>query len=200
MKREYQKHLQHVVCLYSILVLIDLFKFNSQSFISLQNQTALLLGIDINSVYEYQGSKGLTNELALGDTNNEVRMVQHALTKVDPDFTSDNITGYFGGKTKIALTHFQKQLGLLETGKIDAATRDVVNAIYVKELCPDAEHADYLDDILIKVNKDIQLSEQYVPQNLIRLPNDIKSVRLTCLKDEIIPYVRDMFNDAQKTE
>ena len=65
------------------------------------------------------------------------------------------------------------------------------------ELCPKGEGNIFDDEILIYVNKDIALPPNYVPKDLKSIPQEVKTTNAICLKSEVLPYLKNMFDDAK---
>ena len=160
-------------------------------------QVALVIGIDINHVLAWSSQKGLNQNLKIGDSGKDVRLLQYALNKTTSGFSSRSIDGHFGKKTSIALSNFQKSKGLKVTGKLDSKTRVVLNDLYFKELCPDGQGNIYPDEMMIHLNKKIALPSDYIPDDLISVSDSIKTISIVCVKQDVAPFLKQMFDDAQ---
>jgi len=185
-----------VVMLCLVIVGVFVFSTNSNFNEFVIKQVATVIGIDIRKVYDYQLRKGIRRDLAVGDTGKEVKLVQVALHSLRPDFPKENITGYFGERTSRAISEYQKEQGLLITGKLDAATRNKLNAVYFNELCPQGKGNIFSDDILIKVNRENSLPEDYIPGDLVDISKFVKTTSLVCLRQDVVPYLKSMMDDA----
>ena len=161
-----------------------------------KHQIAAVLGIEAHEIYDFQKYHGITRNLKMGDSGTNVVLVQRALEALRPDFPAENITGYYGEKTQRAVFAYQQEEGLPPTGSVDAATRENLNSIYMKELCPPGNPGRYEDEILIKVNRTTGLPKDYIPSNLIDVSNYIKTTQLICLKAEVATHIRVMMSDA----
>lgn len=116
----------------------------------------------------------------------------------DPDiYPEKKVTGYYGNLTKQAVFRFQKKYGLPQTGIVDATTKDKLNEIFLSFLCPEQTEI-YPEFFLRKVNKQLSLPENYIPPSLENISNKVKTIGIVCLRREVVPYLIQMFNDAQK--
>lgn len=71
----------------------------------------------------------VTKELKRGDNEHEVRHLQSILA-TDPSVYGDGlITGYFGPLTERAVLSLQEKNNIPTTGKVDVATREVINKL-----------------------------------------------------------------------
>jgi zinc D-Ala-D-Ala carboxypeptidase len=177
---------------------VAFFYLNSSFKEFITNQLAAVIGINIQGVYDYQTNKGINRELSLGDSGREVKLVQQALHATLTDFPEKNISGYYGSKTSSAVSAYQKNNGLAVTGKVDNPTRNSLNEMYFKELCPDGSGNIPNDEILVKVNRSTSLEKDYIPQNLINVTNLVKTTSVVCLKQEVVPFLKRMFDDASQ--
>jgi zinc D-Ala-D-Ala carboxypeptidase len=187
----------------ALLVLLSASLFLGAGFLSLPSfqeflsrQLASVIGIDIESVYAYHQGHGFNRELAMGDSGEDVRLVQKALTELHEEFPEENVTGYFGEQTSAALREYQEERGLPESGAVDAATREDLNQVYLEELCPKADAQGSKGEILMRVSREDALPKKFVPANLQKLPVSIRTTSIVCLKKEVIPYLKKMFAAA----
>lgn len=162
----------------------------------ISNQLAAVIGIDVNQVRMWQLQNGLNRDLAYGDSGSDVRLLQEGMSKISLDFTAKNITGYYGPKTAKAVSDFQTAQGLDATGRLDSGTREILNYLYFKELCPDGQGSAYSDEIMIHVNRDKSLPADYIPENLINISDFVKTPWITCLRQDVAPFLKQMFDDA----
>lgn len=178
-----------VVFAVSFLFIPDFNKF-------VYSQLAAVIGIDINKVRQWQLQNGLNRNLSLGDSGSDVRLLQEGMSKISLDFPAKNITGQYGAKTAKAVSDFQLAQGLKVNGRLDADTRAALNEVYFKELCPDGQGNVYPDEILIHVNRDTSLPTDYIPDNLVDISGMVKTTGIICLKQDAVPFLRQMFDDA----
>jgi D-alanyl-D-alanine carboxypeptidase len=190
------KNLSLVIVLSFIFCLALVFVSKGELITTSIYQLASVIGIDPQSVHKYQTNRGIKRDLVIGDSGGDVMLVQQALNKLTPDFPKKNITGYFGEKTSLAVSRYQQDQKLPITGKIDLPTRNNLNDIYFKELCPDASGNNLSDEILVKVNRTKSLPKDYVPKNLTRVVDPVKTTSIICLKKEVLYYIEKMFQDA----
>jgi hypothetical protein len=75
-----------------------------------------------------------SKNLMMGNTGDDVSMLQTKLLELGyriPALTNGTaVKGYFGAQTWAALRNYQKKLGLLQTGNLDANTRDRIFALF----------------------------------------------------------------------
>ncbi len=188
--------------LYSGLGIVAIFALTFFTLPSLNkfvsSQVAQVIGINLNAVTQWQLQGGLNKDLAIGDTGRDVRLLQYALNKSLPNFSGANITGKFGPLTAEGISNFQKKNNLSVTGKLDGATRGIMNGLYFAELCPEGEGDISPDQILFHVNKQKSLPENYIPENLIDISYGAKTMGIVCVKGYIATSLREMFRDAKK--
>lgn len=157
--------------------------------------------IDVRTAYDYQEINGLMRDLKIGDTGDDVRVVQEFLNKSLPDFPAKNIDGKYSLNTYIGIVKFQIQQGLTVTGRLDFATRSSLNDLFRKKLCPASVSTNVLpvfaDEIMVRVDRKNALPQSYAPNNLVPVPADIKTTNFVCLKNEIIPSLQKMIMDAE---
>ncbi len=164
----------------------------------LTNRMAAAVGIDSWAVYDFEKQRGIRGEIAMGASGKDVRLVQEALAAIEPDFPEENITGYFGEETFAALREYQKKEGLEETGVLDTATRESLNALYFSELCPEGDGDTFEDEIMVHVNKEDALPKRYVPQDLVDISQVVKTIGIVCLKKDAVIPLKNMFKAAKK--
>ncbi|HMO78890.1 MAG TPA: D-alanyl-D-alanine carboxypeptidase family protein [Candidatus Paceibacterota bacterium] len=194
-------HKNRILYILTIFVLILLFSiFNNQIWQNIKNKISALMNLNVLYVYDYQKSGGLKREIKIGDKGPDVKNIQHALSEFDKNFKNDHVTGYFGPITSEAISNFQKNNNLKQTGIVDYSTLNLLNKIYFNELCPQEIGTGPIlsDEILFLVNKKNPLPKNYIPKNLEKLPESIKTVGLVCVKSNIIPHLEKMILDAKK--
>lgn len=162
----------------------------------INNQLAAVIGVDINKVIQWSSQKGLKKDLIVGNSGKDVYLLQFAMNKISSNFSSANITGYFGQKTSQAVSGFQTAQGLSINGRLDSSTRLALNNLYFKELCPDGQDNIFPDEIMIHLNKNKSLPADYIPLDLINISDGVKTVSVVCVKQDIVPFLKKMFDDA----
>ena len=178
---------------------VGLLAFSSPTFLEYaKNQLAAVMGIEAREMYDYQKHNGITRNLKVGDSGTNVVLVQRALEALRTDFPEANITGYYGEKTRRAVLAYQKDEGLPATGKVDATTRQNLNSVYMKELCPPGNASQYENEMLVKVNRTSGLPKDYVPVNLIHISDYVRTTQLVCLKAEAAAQLKKMMGDAAR--
>ncbi len=158
------------------------------------------LGIDISYAREWQQTGGLYRDLSLNSSGADVRLVQYLLLKLSPysgiPFSSGSVTGTYGPKTKAAIAALQTRLNIAPTGEFRDETRFFFDALYFKDLCPDADPAQ--DKSYENVNRRISVPKDYIPSDLIRLPRTIRTAGVMCLSREPARRLEEMFDEAAR--
>ncbi|MBY0376702.1 D-alanyl-D-alanine carboxypeptidase family protein [Patescibacteria group bacterium] len=154
--------------------------------------------IDFNKITEWQLEGGLQSDLAVGDKGKDIRLLQYALTRTSVGFKVEDINGIFDQKTSDALSSFQKKRGLEETGVLDTDTREAINRIYFKVLCPRGNSGDFTDELMIHVNKEKSLPDDYIPENLVDVSNVANAMGVVCVKEDLLSPLEQLFTDSLK--
>jgi zinc D-Ala-D-Ala carboxypeptidase len=163
-----------------------------------QTQIATIIGIHPKVVYSYQKNKGLHRTLKVGDSGKDVLLVQQALHKLRNDFLIENVTGFYGEETKKAIASYQSENNLPVSGTINKDTREKLNEVYFKELCPDPQENIYRDELLIKVNRDKALSPGFIPSGLVKISDQVKTLGVVCVKSELVSPLVTLMQNASK--
>ena len=172
------------------IILLSVLLSNRQVWQIIKNQLASVMSINVQLAYNYQKSGGLNRNLKIGDSGSDVKIIQQTISELDKNFSKDNITGYLGPITSGAILNFQKNNNLDPTGIVDYNTLNFFNNFYLNELCPQKYSGPVLfNDILFLVNKENPLPLNYVPLNLEKIPESIRTIGLICLKSEVIPHL-----------
>ncbi|MBI2030294.1 peptidoglycan-binding protein [Candidatus Kaiserbacteria bacterium] len=104
---------------------------------------ALIIGVSTSasqvSAQTYQSFYGyakpstcvnLTQNLSLGSRSTQVTQLQSFLADRNyPGGGAWMVTGYFGAATRAALRNFQQEMGIAQTGMLDAVTRDAISRV-----------------------------------------------------------------------
>lgn len=104
---------------------------------------ALIIGISMGasqvsaqtyqSFYAYAQSSAcvnLTQNLSYGSRGDQVTQLQSFLANRNyPGGGSWMVTGYFGAATRAAVRNFQQEMGIAQTGALDASTRDAISRV-----------------------------------------------------------------------
>jgi len=123
--------------------------------------------IEVSAIAEYYGLSPITNDpyfiplnvdLKKGDKGNDVKRMQMRFRQINEEyndevrqhsFTQDGLPdGSFGGKMEKTVRNFQHDIGLPETGVLDAATRTILNTTVI-------EYANRVTE-LIQQNRDLK--------------------------------------------
>ncbi|MBI4086361.1 D-alanyl-D-alanine carboxypeptidase family protein [Candidatus Kaiserbacteria bacterium] len=193
------KNFRTVLAVTAVLCISLVLARTSETGAHILGQLAGVIGIDMESVYRYQEMRGINRDLGVGDSGEDVRLVQEALVALTENFPEENITGYFGAKTSAALAEYQKETDLPVTGTVDTATQTHFNTLYFTKLCPQArKKGPFKNEILVEVNKDTALPKKYVPHNLIDVSSIVKTTSVACLKREVVSSLKKMMRDASR--
>jgi LAS superfamily LD-carboxypeptidase LdcB len=159
---------------------------------------ASLLGIEINALHKWRVANGLHKDIGFGDSGEEVKIVQESLLSLGFMDKSSKATGFYGPLTFKAVKNFQRANNLPATGIVGPQTRNILNNLYWKTLCPSSTES-YPDLIFLDVNKSKGLPKDYIPPNLVSL-NDygIKTLGAICLRKEAAESLKEMFEEAKK--
>lgn len=162
-----------------------------------RNQLAQIIAIETDLLKTWQQSNGLSNTLAYNDAGHNVVLLQRMLSKDSGIYPEKRITGYYGNLTREAVVRFQKEYNLPQTGIVDVATKDKLNEIFLSFLCPE-QTIIYPEFLLKKVTKQLPLPNDYVPPSLEDVSSKIKTIDTICVRQDVVPHLIQMFNDAQK--
>lgn len=154
-----------------------------------------ILDLNIQYVRSWQQSGGFLRDLKEGNKGQDVTLMQYLLSKFEPTFSKQSITGTFGPKTKSALITLQKKIRIQPTGIFDNETRFFFDSVYFKELCPDANPEQ--DKTYENVGRRISVPLDYIPSDLIRLPRTVRTIGVMCLSREPAKRLEDMFAKAK---
>lgn len=180
----------------TFLIIFVGFFYNQTS--SYEQNLAAVLKIESEAVKKWQQQGGLTQTLALGSSGTEVRLLQRALMSDTQTTFNVTPTGYFGNETVKAIKAFQLMHGIDDTGTLGPQTRAKINNLYFNELCPQTGEFNDPDLIYTRVDKTHALPEGYIPDHLITLTNNVRSVGIACLRKEAADALLLLFADAEK--
>ncbi len=155
--------------------------------------------MDVRAVRQWQALGGITRTLRQGMRGTDVGLLQELLSNYTVTLKNISPTGTFGPKTTIALKEFQKKMNLPQTGTTPKQTRDILNAIYFQDVCPDTPWNPDADKSLKNVNREIGVGLSYQPGDLQKIPSTIRTAGVMCLRNDVIPRLQAMFNAAQKS-
>jgi len=64
------------------------------------------------------------------------------------------------------------------------------------QFCPSGDGKTFEDEMLVEVNKNIALPNNYIPENLLDISKIVKTTKKICLKKEALLALKIMFDDA----
>lgn len=155
--------------------------------------------MDVHAVRTWQSLGGIRKTLKQGSKGAEVALLQELLLNYSKIFSSVEPTGNFGPQTRSALKDFQRKMNLPQTGIVDVKTRNIINAIYFQDVCPDTPWNPDSDKSLKNVSRNESVGLSYEPGDLLRIPPTIKTAGIMCLRNDVIPRIREMFIDAEES-
>lgn len=182
------------------LVIFISFYLKPFSNFNFKNILGNVANIDISSLKIWQQNSGFRKNLSLNDKNNDVKLLQKALS-TDPEiYPAGTVTGFLGKNTKKALISFQKENNILVTGLFDEKTRGKMNGIFYNELCPTqiVEYPDFTDFVFLK--NENKLPDDFIPKDLKNIQDaNIKSMGgIICLRADALESLKNMFEDAKE--
>lgn len=196
----FENHKQIILAITAISFLLVIFVLADKlplSKLDTKNYLAQIMAVETDLLKAWQQSKGLQNTLAYNSVGNDVVLLQKMLSQDPGIYPEQKLTGYYGNLTRQAVFRFQKEYGLVQTGVVDTATKDKLNEVFLSFLCPE-QTAIYPEFSLKKVTKQFSLPKDYVPPSLENISNKVKTIGIACLRQDVAPYLIQMFNDAQK--
>jgi LAS superfamily LD-carboxypeptidase LdcB len=177
---------------------------SSLSYINLNSNDSPIVGI--NAVKFWQENGELTRNLKRGSYGNDATELQIILKSLVGDKTASPITKTFGSKTEARLKTIQEKFNLPITGVLDPATRLAINNLMFKEVCPTAirkigrdnmVESDF-DKVFENLNRSTSVPLDYIPQDLVKVSDTIKTIGVMCVSDRITRHLNEMISDAKK--
>lgn len=162
-----------------------------------QNQLAQISIIETTLLKQWQKSKSLKNSLVYNNTGSDVILLQNMLAQDKNIYPEKIMTGRYDDLTKKAVVRFQNKYNLSLTGFIDEQTKNKLNEIFLRFLCPEPQTI-YPDFFFQKINKNNPLPMDYIPSNLINISDQIKTTGIICARQETLESLIKMFQDAEK--
>ncbi len=162
--------------------------------------------IAINAIKVWQENGDFNRKLKRGSKGNDVMVLQIILKSLLNDKTKWTMTNNFGPKTESALRSLQAKLNVPITGELDTVTKSVVNELVYKELCPTAVRKIGVDNmvesdfnkVFENLNRSTSVPLDYIPQDLTRVLNPIKTIGVMCVSERIVRHLDEMIGDAKK--
>lgn len=153
------------------------------------------LTIEAPMIKLWQSLGGIRTNLRKGMKGNEVVMLQGLLSAYIPDFRQTFVSGYFGDKTKDALRKFQAMYKIDSTGFVGPKTRELINAKYLSDLCPQKTDT---YRIFENLGRTTSIESDYVPPELVLLSAKVRTAGIICLSKEPALMLEKMIIDAKK--
>lgn len=162
--------------------------------------------LSINAIKVWQENGDFNRKLKRGSRGNDVMVLQIILKSLTSDKNKWLINNNFGPKTESALRIVQSKLNIPVTGELDTTTRITLNSLVYKELCPTAVRKIGLDNmvesdfnkVFENLNRSTAVPLNYIPQDLMRVSNSIKTIGIMCVSDRIVRHLEEMISDAKK--
>mgnify|MGYP001598800012 FL=1 len=203
MRHFFNSNKQLILATFSITILAGIFlfagKFLPHLTLDRTNQLAQIIAVETELLRQWQQSKGLKNTLAYNSSGSDVSLLQKMLSQDQNIYPEKNITGYYGNLTKDAVQRFQVEYNLPRTGVVDVATKNKLNEIFLQFLCPE-QTTIYPNLFNRKIQKQQKLPSDYVPSSLVNITNQIKTSGITCVGQEVVEPLMQMFRDAEQDE
>lgn len=161
--------------------------------------------ITTNALKVWQENGEFTRKLKKGSRGTDVMSLQLVLRSLVNDKVSP-VTKYFGPKTESNLRLVQAKLDVPITGELDSATKVALNNLLFKELCPTAirkigtdnmVESDF-DKVFENLNRATAVPLDYIPQDLIKVSDTIKTIGVMCISERINRHLEEMIGDAKK--
>lgn len=162
-----------------------------------QNQLAQIIAIETELLKKWSQNGSLKNNLAYNSEGNDVVLLQRMLSQDSVAYPEKKITGYYGDLTLSAVKSFQREYGLAQSGVVDTTTRKKLNEIFLSHLCPEPVSV-YPDFLMKKVRTNTPVPSDYVSPLLKDISAKVKTVGIVCLRSDVLPYVVQMFADAER--
>lgn len=163
------------------------------------NQLSQIIAVETELLKQWQQSNGLKNTLAYNTNGSEVTLLQRMLSQDESVYPERKITGYYGDLTKNAVTRFQSEYNLPQTGVVDTTTRNKLNEVFLSHLCPE-QTTIYPDLSKRKVTRDSLLPKSYTPSNLENISDEIKTIGIACVHEDLVENLKAMFSDAENED
>lgn len=158
-------------------------------------ENSSLAGFSAGALNSWRAQGGLKTDYSVGSKSTDISYIQNYLNELYPDIVL-KADGALGKLTSSALVQFQEDKEIPVTGAVDSKTREAFNEILLSELCPEGGGEDV--DILFPINKQNKVSSDFVPSNLVVLPDYTNPNGIICLKDVASVAYIQMFDDAKK--
>ena len=127
-----------------------------------------------------------------------VILLQQLLSQNKNIYPDKKVTGYYGDTTKEAVEKFQIIYNLPKTGSVDEVTKNKINEVLLTHLCPEQKYT-YPDFLARKITKQTSpLPANYTPPMLKDIASEVKTSGTVCLRADVIPNVKQMFQKARK--
>lgn len=180
-----------------LLFFLIYFKFNQEIESRKEYILSQVLNIELNLLKEWQQNKGLKRNLGYNDYGYDVKLLQKMLALDSSIYPQKIITGKYKDLTVNAVRNFQEKYNLKPTGIVDEITRQKINEIFLKQLCPQGLK-NYPNLLLFQIKNGFKLPIDYFPPNLVEISNNFKTAGIVCVSEEILPDLKDLINDSKK--
>jgi len=187
------------LCLGVLSIVVIVFLSSKLPMLSFDNhnQLAQIIAIETELLKKWSQNGSLKNNLAYNAEGSDVVLLQRMLSQDSVAYPEKKITGYYGDLTLSAVRSFQREYGLAQSGVVDTATRKKLNEIFLSHLCPEPVSV-YPDFLMKKVRTNTPVPSDYVSPLLKDISAKVKTVGIVCLRSDVLPYVVQMFADAER--
>jgi len=161
------------------------------------NQLAQIIAVETELLKQWQQSQGLRNTLAYNSTGSDVSLLQRMLSQDSGIYPERKITGYYGNLTREAVIRFQNEYNLPQTGVVDEQTKNKLNEIFLRFLCPE-QTTIYPNFFLRKIDRQHLLPTDYAPSSLEDISTKVKTIGIICVRQDIVQSLIAMFREAER--
>lgn len=154
-----------------------------------------LSAFSAGALNSWRAQGGFKTDYNIGSKSTDISYIQSYLQGLYPDIVVKS-DGVLGKITSSTLIRFQEDEEIPLTGVVDSKTREAFNEVLLSELCPKVSGEDV--DLLFAINKKNKVSSEFIPSNLVVLPDYTNPNGIICLKDIASEAYIKMFDDAKK--
>ena len=200
MKKNIDKKHITAITIFIIIILFLQYVNNAPHYFKTHGHTdrAQITKIEIEAIKTQRWANRLKQTVFPNMTGPSVILLQQILAQDKNIYPEKKITGYYGNTTRAAVEKFQEIHSIQKTGKIDEATKNKINKVLSIHLCPEQKSI-YPDFSLKKITEQTtSLPANYIPPMLENIASEVKTSGTVCLRTDIIPSVKQMFQKAKK--
>jgi len=152
-------------------------------------------GFTTSTLSAWGAQNGFTQDMYVGARGASVSYMQAYLKKLYPSLYL-SVDGTLGNRTSSALTVFQSDSNIEQTGILDASTREALNKRILNELCPYGS-SENVDLSLFPISKQAGIAQEYTPASLVVLPENVHPKGIVCLESATAQAYIQMYESAE---